>query len=1113
NVEYCLEVTIVSDNTGEECTKRKCYRYNSLVEECNVEDCSTGCDALSGETFAEGSEIALCGGFTMVLTEKPKGGAAGLSGNGMIRVPWLNSDIKVSFSNIKVNAENFVCEGEIVSILNPDAPTFPKEYAINNGLSWTKGMVWSLNAWLHRSRRIGQAARLVKSQKQLSDVDLNKIAQDQSKALTLPIGWYNKDQKKYSAALTEMKWTPNGAFFNTAINFPIKAFASGSLAFQKSDQQFTLSGPRFGPSGKVELLNEQALQLSNHDDGDDYWMIFHKSGNGHQGNHIRWTNCEGEFCLESDISVVFPRKALLPKDSTKQNVTSNIQTQICNWDDWIAGISLDDAIIPGSNGMELAATDVYFDHSISDDPPKFAYPQHPLIDPIDEDHVFMGVFIREARVTTPDEFRTFADPDQKPSFVGKNMIIRSGLFSGVFDVQNIIQYPKGNLSDLSISMDTFRMVFYENTRLESMIRGKLQLPVTNDSISNAVDYKAIFGTTTLDTATNFIFTVTPKDKIQATILGGPEMTLAQNSIFEYRVDKNQITGDKEQLTRMDLHGELDFSDLLLPRGNGTDVPVNMSLAFQGISFDRKVKKDRDNRVKKDSVNADYGLWSFASPQKKAAEFKFSIIEQEMVQEPKQGTELFRGGVKLDVLFNLLPGKDRISSISARSKLGLYGTVDHPRFKCLKPTFHKITVDDIYVNGSFSSVYVDGLLKLRNQDLIYGQGFSGNINVDFKCLEISTSGLVEFGSTDYHYGGQYKYFRAKADLILPQQSGIDILPGVRLRGFAGGFARNMTMQKEINNGVVDYTFVPSPGKKSFTAGIKCANPLKEETYNFDADLTAEFSSSNGVSMMMLDTDFWVGAKMNTSSRAKSKIKGSADVFYDFPARHFNLSALVNINKPNVVIAEDQTLTVDIRGREKKWKFIFGTPQHLNRVRVMNVGNLYEYFMFGNDIPMPGNFTQPFIDGYRSVFPSSSLSARPLSNLSYAYKGRGVAMGLGIKFNDYGEFKALFPCRYELSAGAEANLSYLQYPNCTGINQWRFAGSLGMYAGIDFMTKAFGSWRNVANIRAGAYIYGQFPNPFYANGAFDGQIRLLQKRNGEYRVNFSIHRDFEKGQYCG
>jgi hypothetical protein len=65
---------------------------------------------------------------------------------------------------------------------------------------------------------------------------------------------------------------------------------------------------------------------------------------------------------------------------------------------------------------------------------------------------------------------------------------------------------------------------------------------------------------------------------------------------------------------------------------------------------------------------------------------------------------------------------------------------------------------------------------------------------------------------------------------------------------------------------------------------------------------------------------------------------------------------------------------------------------------------------------------------------------------------------------------------------------------------------MYTAIDFSAKAFSNWYNVANVRAGAYIYGQFPNPFYANGAFDGRVRIGR------RINFSFHRNFEKGQYC-
>ncbi len=1111
SIDYCMEVVTYDQRTNEFCETKSCYQYNSNNQKCNEDNCSSLCNVTSMEVLDSASIIKICGGHQMVLNKKPSGTNSNLTGTGLIRVPWLNTDFNVTFKNISVNSDGYLCDGKILAKVDDDSPEFNEQYFKNLGVAWTKNKVRSLNNWLHSRRNLNKIKPIKKA---LSDVDLNEEAGKQAKPINLPLGAVNMKLNGDSTnlvtlAISEMRWTNSGAEMNVTIDFKVDAFASNNLAFAGTYIPFGLKGPFSDPQFGLELISEQSIQLTNHPDNDNYWMKFHKSGNGHRGNKFKFLGCEGNFCLDSDISFIFPRKTLLPKDSTKQNVEGNIQTQICDWSDWIAGVNIDDAYIPKTQEMEVQFKDIYYDHSDVSNPPSIKFPEGFNSD---TSTLFQGFYAKNITVTLPDNYTTFEDPELKVKFGSKHLIIHHGQLSGQIFGHNIINYPLGNLADLGMSVDTFKLDILNNTVIGSTIKGKVQLPIVDEDVSNALDYEALWSNAG-DTLNSQQFSISPRNGIRSALLGGPIFDIDSNSVVMYERYRDVLLDRDTSNFLADLNGRLNFDNINLNAGNGRQVPLDFELEFQGISAERNIIKS-NGASQLDTMKADWGIWSFASPKKKALGFDFSMKNVKPITNPTVGSEIYNGGVNMDIYINLLPNKNEsLSSISAETNINILGTVERPSKKCLKPRLHQVKVKDIIIDAQTSSIAIDGVLKLRDQDPVFGNGFLGQLNIDFKCLGLSTSGLVEFGNTHYNHIKPYKYFRAETDLILSHAAGINVWPSLKLRGFSGGFARNMEMIRKVENNEVSYEFKPKSGLLNLKAGVKFANSAKEETFNFDADLFAQFSNNNGIELLRLDTDFWVGAKMEAAAREKAKIKGGADVFYDFTTKHFNLTAKVDINKPKVLEANNQNLVLDINGSTNKWYFKFGTPQQLNTIKVLGKASLYEYFMFGNDIPMPSTFTNRFIAGYNSVFSGGSAGTPPdFADPALARVGRGVAMGLGIQIDKSGEFKKILKCKFDLIAGAEANLSFLEYNNCIGINNWRFAGSLGLYGKVGFKARALGVWYDLLDIRAGARISGQFPNPDYVYGVIDGQVRLLKRRNGNYRFNFSIHRDFERGTYC-
>lgn len=83
---------------------------------------------------------------------------------------------------------------------------------------------------------------------------------------------------------------------------------------------------------------------------------------------------------------------------------------------------------------------------------------------------------------------------------------------------------------------------------------------------------------------------------------------------------------------------------------------------------------------------------------------------------------------------------------------------------------------------------------------------------------------------------------------------------------------------------------------------------------------------------------------------------------------------------------------------------------------------------------------------------------------------------------------------------------------GINGWRASGGLGFYGTAGAQVKRIGgtlkdkTW-NLASLAAGAWIYGEFPNPYYAAGAISGHANIFKV------IDVSFHKEFEVGAQCG
>jgi hypothetical protein len=730
------------------------------------------------------------------------------------------------------------------------------------------------------------------------------------------------------------------------------------------------------------------------------------------------------------------------------------------------------------------------------------------------------------QVELPDTWKTFSNA--KPVVTVQNMIIDNMGVTLDAKATNVIQFPNANVADLVASIDTVTVKIVASSLTNASIKGRIGLPVSKkDSIQNPLKYVALFNVAqNPNSDKSFQLTIVPTGPIYAHLLKGT-LTLSQTSNIVAYVDKNKKTFD------MVLNGDFGWSNLKL----GPIKNVNIGFKFQNLGF-------KYNSVY-NGFTFNAGSWSFASAQKFLANFPVTIKNIGFKTLTAQSGEMLRGKLNFDVIFNLS------EDIGGMTRIGVELAVqDGTNGQKFYPVYIGASLDSVVVNANLPAVKIDGSICFRNDDPVYGNGFLGELSVAFTAVGVKASALVEFGNTNYLNGSSlYRYWRVEADLLLPPP-GVPFLPGIAFRGFGGGAYYNMLATQAASAKTPSgkkFTFTPLKSTMGLRVAATIATTPKEETFNADVGLLAQFSKAQGLTYIAFTGDFWVGAGFD--KRPKANVSGTVGVSYNFPDKHFNLSASVNVNAAPITTPYPANLVLDINGKTNKWYFKFGEPGNLNTVNVYNV-SLYEYLMFGNDISAPSGFTQTFKNGYYGVFgsyPGIAVTTSGVTGNSNTATGRGLALGIGFKFNKNINFNLIgaYYAQLGLGAGAELNLAYAEYngQNCEnpsqriGINGWQASGSVGFYAYVAATVNKGNSTWNVADIKAGGWLQGKFPNPVYVAGAVQGYVKIghfttkqhplghvtgpwynpgweaCTHLNDHHLVNTSFDRSFEYGTNCG
>lgn len=890
----------------------------------------------NASTVSLGNTIlaGLNGEFKVLTTQIITNADGTLTGKGKVRINWLFTFVEVEFTKIKLDSNKKLKTGYITSVKNNNLSSTNTAFPMAFGQSWLSGpyvagkvdglidytnnKVDGIFNYINNNINLGQPIITYQSNIPPPPIPNN--------SLKMPFGiQFNNGSEKL--VITEIIFKPN----ESKVNF------LAQTQFNKSTSQYRLgfAGKYFiiHPnsinflSGRVELVED--FTLPNVATNPKMKFKF-KKGTNNAGCYVQWADT-GITDISLALEVKFARNWLLPIPTSPDSVTVTLTGNATSMNDILLTGNLPNCEIVGTNGMKVQGNLMTLDLSDIRNPTNMAFPVNYPDSSGGVD--WQGFYLKTFSLTMPDNWRTGNNPNA-PSINATNFIIDDMGLTTKIVATNIITFPLGRVANLSASLDTVKISIVCNSIVNGNAIGLVILPISKDlNTQNGLKYTASFNQAA--GANNFQMVIVPIQDIKADILKGT-MTLSPTSNITAIKTTNSL------VLSINLNGTYhwDNPDLQTQVNNlAASIPGAQALGIKGIKMEMGFENLRLVDSVKLSTNEhtfifNKGEWSFASPQKRVANFPITITDiyyKSLTKVPSTVAgvkELVRGALMIKIVANLT------EDIGGSTILGAAFSIDFAQNDLkFEPKFRGVFVDSLSVHADLAAVKINGYLKMFSSDPKFGDGFKASLDVTFTSVSLQLKALAQFGSTFHNNNQFYRYWRVEADVKLPV--GVPFLTGVGFYGFGGGAFYNMEAIIKIsvaNPGSNTYTFEPKKSSLGFIVKATIATMPKFETFNTDVSLLAQFSNSDGITGIGFTGDFWLAAKL--AERNLAKIKGTVLVNYNFPDKLFNMAAGLNINVPNVITTAPGGIgfAMKIDGRANLWYFKCGIPAAPNSVKV-------------------------------------------------------------------------------------------------------------------------------------------------------------------------------------
>ncbi len=802
-------------------------------------------------------------------------------------------------------------------------------------------------------------------------------------------------------------------------------------------------------------------------------------------------------------------------------VTGKFNMVASDWNDMVASITLQPFVLAKHpDKFVFNLSDAVFDFSDLQTPnipfPKYYHDNGLLLPNV---NTWRGVYVQSLEVSLPKTFKTTESIAEqgRVSFGATNMIIDNFGVSGLFSAENIIPLDKGRTNDSkawAYSVDYIDIELTTNRMTSAAFDGQLVLPISGEENSNTPDKKLGLQYAGLISEEEYHIRVATADTLNFNVWKA-KAQLLPNSFIELSVVDNNFQ------PKAVLNGRLDISGSQ-KEGSIDEAEEDNIVNFKGIEFQNLVLQTQSPVLQVDYLGY--------SGEVKLANFPVSIADIAFVSNE------YESGLAFDLKINLMGKEDK--GFAADTRLGIFGKLREENY-VQKWKYDRIDLSEINIQANIGAVQLKGGLTLMNNDRIYGNGFSGNIEGTFGGSDDAIGPInckAIFGKSDF------RYWYVDAAI-----SGLKLQAGpLQISGFAGGAFYKMTRRP---NAGPDF----SPSGLSYSPNLNTGLGVKamlfggigdEKAIAVKAGFEIEFNEKGGVNRLgffgeanamkgfnipnpvaklseklnkIVDNERLNGVMTSASGKSfldkanteyepeivgKAGINAVMGMEFDFVNKSFHATMDLYVNVVGGALqgraSGGRAGWGVIHSSEEGWYVLMGTPTDRLGLK-LGVGPISAqtggYFMLGDNIPGSPP-PPPIVAEILGVDVASLNYMRDENALS---NGRGFAFGSDFSVDTGNMNFLMFYARFQAGLGFDIMLKDYGQAQCVntgdqvGINGWYangqayayLQGELGINVKLFFITK------RIPIIKAGAAVLLQAkaPNPVWMRGYVGGHYDLL------------------------
>lgn len=753
--------------------------------------------------------------------------------------------------------------------------------------------------------------------------------------------------------------------------------ANKTLTFGATNVLFTKDGG-FTGDAKLQLLETYEMKLG------PKTSVFLKEDQDHDTYVI--FDCNGFKRLHIDADVQFSRDMIVPElsdgsvDPVNQ-VRASFSTEIEDWTDWIVELeNIPTFQVAGVEGVSFSVQNMAFDKSDLRNPSEITYPEaYNSPDFIGDDRLYwQGFYMKELQVKLPRRLKRKGTSD-RITLTAYDMIIDKMGFSGYLLGENLISTGNGDLGGWDFSIDYFALQIEQGTLTEGGMGGGVSVPITKDGQD--------FGyTAMIRPGSDYQFSISVEEKVEMPLWGAGQVTLKPSSTI-------QVTGTKDSFVpRAILNGDMSISASINNKTDGVndnDDKKN-TLDLLSCNFQKLIVKTTKPYI---SIARQGGAFDIGSPLAKQKLGKLPItISQIGLKQHENGEQT---GITLNVKVNLVGESESGGGFSGDASLIIWGKKESNRWK-----YHRTELSEMGIAIDQGSFHLDGRIKWFRGDVIYGTGWSGEINARFEPT-LAFKSKVMFGKKDVAYRGNPELMRYwYVDALVEFPKAIPEVGFMRFNAFGGGAFYRMKIDQQATSGIGSnlsgITYVPDP---TVGLGLKAMLGIQGQTkeiYNGQVEFQILFNRGGGINNITFSG--YVKFLSKVPGGALAKLQGSMNAFIgklknmnpmssifpakeassaevnaemskdsdagvmaqwrmemDFENRTFTANIDIYVNIADGVIkgvnGHNHAGRIDILFSPSGWHVYIGVPTQPIGVELIGIAKITAYIVTGSYIPPP------------------------------------------------------------------------------------------------------------------------------------------------------------------